>query len=127
DLLVPELVPAEVVELVTAIVEADGDPDALGDVRARLSYRAEQEVPEIIAKLRGDPDALAFLLSVCVFERVDHRIVREEADRLLELSQGRLTAMLPAVDGQGAEKAERPNPDFVFRRSLTELLHAVRA
>lgn len=127
DLLVPELVPAEVVELVTAVVEADGDPDALGDVRARLSYRAEQEVPEIIAKLRGDPDALAFLLSVCVFERVDHRIVREEADRLLELSQGRLTAMLPAADAQGAEKAERPNPEFVFRRSLTELLHAVRA
>ncbi|MFE8915519.1 hypothetical protein [Streptomyces globisporus] len=127
DLLVPELVPAEVVELVTSIVEADGDPDALGDVGARLSYRAEQEVPEIIAKLRGDPDALAFLLSVCVFERVDHRIVREEADRLLELSHGRLTAMLPAVDAQGADTAERPNPDFVFRRSLTELLHAVRA
>ncbi|WP_434744253.1 hypothetical protein [Streptomyces sp. A-14] len=127
DLLVPELVPAEVVELVTAIVEADGDPDALGDVGARLSYRAEQEVPEILAKLRGDPDALAFLLSVCVFERVDSRIVREEADRLLELSQGRLTAMLPAVDAQGGDTAERPNPDFVFRRSLTELLHAVRA
>ncbi|WNF30120.1 hypothetical protein RI138_26635 [Streptomyces sp. C11-1] len=127
DLLVPELVPAEVVELVSAIVAADGDPDALGDVRARLSYRAEREVPQLIAELFGDPDALAFLLAACVFEGLDHRIVREEADRLLELSQGRLTAMLPATDAQGAEKAERPNPGFVFRRPLTELLRAVRA
>jgi hypothetical protein len=45
DLLAPELVPADVVELVTAIVAADGDPEALGDLEARLGYRAEQEVP----------------------------------------------------------------------------------
>ncbi|MEU3981136.1 hypothetical protein AB0F77_13605 [Streptomyces sp. NPDC026672] len=127
DLLVPELVPAEVVELVTAIVSADGDPHALGDLSARLSHRAEQEVPELIEKLRDDPDALAFLLAACVFEGSDHRIVREQSDRLLELSKERLTAVLPATDAQGAEKAERPNPDFVFRRSLTELLHAIRA
>ncbi|MGA5731972.1 hypothetical protein ACPCI1_25430 [Streptomyces seoulensis] len=126
-LLVPELVPAEVVELVTAIVMADGDPNALGDLAARLSYRAEQEVPELLAKLGGDPDVLAFLLAVCVYEGADHRLVREEADRLLRLSQDRLTAVLPASDAQGAEKTERPNPDFVFRRSMTELLHAVRA
>ncbi|MCZ1019593.1 hypothetical protein [Streptomyces noursei] len=127
ELLVPELVPAEVVELVTAIVSADGDTEALGDLRARLSYRVEQEVPELIERLRNDPDALSFLLAACVFEGLDHRIVREEADRLLELSEGRLVAVLPATDAQGGENAERPNPDFVFRRSLTELLHAVRA
>ncbi|MEV5885734.1 hypothetical protein AB0L74_23960 [Streptomyces sp. NPDC052020] len=127
DLLVPELVPAEVVELVTAIVTADGDPNALGDLGARLSYRAEREVPGLMEQLRGDPDALAFLLAACVYEGLDHRLVREEADRLLKLSEGRLTAVLPGTDSQGAEKTERPNPDFVFRRSLTELLHAVRA
>nr|WP_240449266.1 hypothetical protein [Streptomyces harenosi] len=127
ELLVPELVPAEVVELVTAIVTADGDPDALGDLGARLSYRAEREVPELLEKLRGDPDALAFLLAACVYEGLDHRLVREEADRLLKLSEGRLTAVLPGTDAPGTERTERPNPDFVLRRSLTELLHAVRA
>jgi hypothetical protein len=127
DLLVPELVPAEVVELVTAIVTADGDPNALGDLGARLSYRAEQEVPELIERLRGDPEALAFLLATCVYEGLDHRLVKEEADRLLRLSQGRLTVALPGTGPQGSEQVERPNPDFVFRRSLTELLQAVRA
>ncbi|MFC9230804.1 hypothetical protein ACFTZI_17900 [Streptomyces decoyicus] len=127
DLLVPELVPAEVVELVTAIVTADGDSNALGDLGARLSYRAEREVPELIDKLRGDPDVLAFLLAACVYEGLDHRLVREEADRLLKLSEDRLAAVLPGVGSPGVEKAVRPNPDFVFRRSLTELLHAVRA
>ncbi|MFJ4869848.1 hypothetical protein [Streptomyces sp. NPDC088757] len=127
DLLVPELVPAEVVELVTAIVAADGDPDALGGVEARLSYRAEKEVPELMRKLRDDPDALAFLLSACVYEGLDHRLVTEEAGRLLKLSEGRLAAVLHGTDSQGAEKADRPNPDFVFRRSLSELLHAVHA
>ncbi|MFJ2607145.1 hypothetical protein ACIQOU_00460 [Streptomyces sp. NPDC091279] len=127
QLLVPELVPAEVVELVTAIVAADGDAEALGGLQARLSYRAEQEVPDLIGTLRGDPDALAFLLATCVYERLDHRVVREEADRLLELADGRLTAVLQAEGSQGGDKPERPNPDFVFRRPLTEVLHAVRA
>ncbi|WP_327235387.1 hypothetical protein OG349_16890 [Streptomyces sp. NBC_01317] len=127
DLLVPELVPAEVVELVTAIVTADGDPDALGDLGDRLSYRAEQEVPELMRELRGDPDALAFLLAASVYEGLDHRLVREEATRLLKLSEGRLTAELPPTGASGADKSGRPNPDFVFRRSLTDLLHIVRA
>ncbi|MGQ4516742.1 hypothetical protein [Streptomyces sp. DW26H14] len=127
DLLVPELVPAEVVELVRAIVAADGDPDALGDVGDRLSYRAEQEVPELIGTLRDDPDGLAFLLAASVYEGLDHRVVREEATRLLKLSEGRLTAELPPTDSSGAERGGRPNPDFVFRRSLTDLLHTVRA
>ncbi len=127
DLLVPELVPTEVVELVTAIVTADGDPNALGDLGSRLSYRAEREVPELLQELRGDPDALAFLLTACVYEGLDHRLVREEAGRLLKLSEDRLTAVLPGADASGAEKVERPNPGFVFRSSLTELLHAVHA
>ncbi|MCC8455096.1 hypothetical protein [Streptomyces rochei] len=127
DLLAPELVPADVVELVTAIVAADGDPEALGDLEARLGYRAEQEVPDLVARLRGDPEALAFLLAACVFEGLDHRLVREEADRLLTLSQGRLVAMLPGTGVEGDGKTERPNPEFAFRYSLTELLHAVRA
>ncbi|WP_433546551.1 hypothetical protein ACQPZG_16715 [Streptomyces sp. CA-294286] len=127
DLLVPELVPAEVVELVTAIVTADGDPDALGDLGGRLSYRAEREVPDLMRKLRDDPDALAFLLAASVYEGLDHRLVSEEAARLLKLSEGRLSAELPLTDSLGTEKPGRPNPDFVFRRSLTDLLHTVRA
>nr|WP_202434492.1 MULTISPECIES: hypothetical protein [unclassified Streptomyces] len=127
DLLVPELVPAEVVELVTAIAAADGDPDALGDLGGRLSYRAEQEVPELMRKLRGDPDALAFLLAASVYEGLDHRLVRDEATRLLKLSEGRLMEELPPTDSSGAERGGRPNPDFVFRRSLTDLLHSVHA
>ncbi|MFE2045496.1 hypothetical protein ACFXAZ_32180 [Streptomyces sp. NPDC059477] len=126
-LLAPELVPAEVVELVDALVSADGDAAALGDLGARLSHRVEQEVPDLVAKVRDEPDALAFLLSTCVYEGLDHRIVREEADRLLELSGGRLAALLPATDAQGDGKTGRPNPDFVFRRSLTALLGAVGA
>ncbi|MGW1630158.1 hypothetical protein [Streptomyces anthocyanicus] len=127
DLLTPELVPADVVELVTAIVAADGDPEALGDLEARLGYWAEQEVPDLVARLRGDPDALAFLLAACVFEGLDHRLVREEADRLLALSEGRLAAKLPGTGVEGDGKTERANPEFAFRRPLSELLHAVRA
>ncbi|MEV0120513.1 hypothetical protein AB0I16_02975 [Streptomyces sp. NPDC050703] len=127
DLLVPELVPAEVVELVTAVVAADGDPETLSDLHARLSHRVEREVPDLLKGASGDPDTLAFLLAACVYEGLDHRLVREEADRLLKLSEGRLTAVLSGADTQGGERAERPNPGFVFRRSLTELLHAVHA
>ncbi|MGW2837953.1 hypothetical protein ACWCWD_09170 [Streptomyces sp. NPDC001493] len=127
DLLVPELVPAEVVELVTALVEADGDADALGDLGARLSFQAEREVPALMRKLRDDPDALAFLLAASVYEGLDHRLVMEEAARLLKLAGGRLAAELPPRDTSGAEKSGGPNPEFVFRRSLTDLLHSVRA
>ncbi|MEU3601818.1 hypothetical protein ABZ714_24320 [Streptomyces sp. NPDC006798] len=127
ELLAPELVPAEVVELVRAIVAADGDATLLGDLRGRLSFRAEQEVPELVAGLRDEADALAFLLAACVYEGLDHRIVKEEADRLLELSEGRLASVLPVTDPEGVRSVERPNPQFVFRRSLTELLDAVGA
>ncbi|MGW1009273.1 hypothetical protein ACWD4X_04380 [Streptomyces termitum] len=127
ELLVPELVPAEVVELVTAVVAADGDPAALDDLGLRLSYRAEQEATELVRDLRGDPDSLAFLLAASVYEGQDHRIVRDEADRLAKLAADRLTAVLPGKDADGASATDRPNPAFVFRRSLTEQLHAVRA
>ncbi|GGZ37190.1 hypothetical protein GCM10010387_34120 [Streptomyces inusitatus] len=127
ELLAPELVPTEVVELVTAIVAAGGDRTLLGDLTEQLSFRAEQEVPELVARLRDESDALAFLLAACVYEGLDHRIVKEEADRLLELSEGRLSAVLPVTDPQGGRNEERPNPQFVFRRSLTDLLDAIGA
>ncbi|MFF9501410.1 hypothetical protein [Streptomyces sp. NPDC014656] len=127
DLLVPELTPAEVAELVTALVAADGDPEALGDLGLRLSYRAEQEVPELIRSLHEDPDSLAFLLAASVYEGLDQRVVRDEADRLAKLAGDRFTAVLPGTDADGATRGDRPNPEFVFRRSLTERLHAVRA
>ncbi|MFI1825665.1 hypothetical protein ACH41E_04310 [Streptomyces sp. NPDC020412] len=127
ELLAPELVPAEVVELVTAIVAAGGDASLVGDLGERLSFRAEQEAPELIARLRDESDALAFLLAACVYEGLDHRIVKEEADRLLELSDGRLAAVLPVTDPEGSRSEERPNPQFVFRRSMTDLLDAVGA
>ncbi|MET8687214.1 hypothetical protein ABZV77_23660 [Streptomyces sp. NPDC004732] len=128
ELLVPGLVPAEVAELVTAVVAADGDPAALVDLRDRLSFRAEQEVPELLHRLRDDPDGLAFLLATCVFEGLDHRVVRAEADRLLEIADGRLTSLPTPTDAQQGGGQEAPRqPRFVFRRSLSDLLHAVRA
>ncbi|MFI1800196.1 hypothetical protein ACH427_22990 [Streptomyces sp. NPDC020379] len=127
ELLAPGLVPAEVAELVSAVVSADGNPDVLGSIQDRLSYRAEEEVPELIGRLRDDPDALAFLLAACVFEGLDHRIVREESDRLLELAAGRLASVVAPTGGENVGREPRPNPDFVFRRPLQELLHAVRA
>ena len=48
------------------------------------------------------------------------------AARLLKLSEGRLTAELPPPGSSGAERAWRPNLGFVFRRSITDLLHTVR-
>ncbi|MEU6057529.1 hypothetical protein [Streptomyces sp. NPDC047097] len=122
ELLVPGVVPHEAVELVSFVVAADGERAALGDVRERLSYRAEERVPPLVDALRDDADGLAFLLSVAVFEGLDHRVVREEAERLLELSEGRLASVLePTEEG----KEPRPNPQFVFRRPLRELLRSV--
>ncbi|WP_248001245.1 hypothetical protein [Streptomyces sp. RPA4-5] len=134
ELLAPELVPAQVAELVAAVAAAeDGGPD-LADIEKRLSFLAEGEVPDLLAQLRDDADGLAFLLATCVFEGLDHRIVREEAERLLELADGRLSSVLPeGADGsdedwrRDRERKPRPNPQFVFRRSLDELLRTVRA
>ncbi|GAA2274070.1 hypothetical protein GCM10010430_70060 [Kitasatospora cystarginea] len=131
-LLTPELVPAQVAELVAAISTAGDDGPDPGDLRERLSFLAEGEVPELIDKLREDPDGLAFLLATSVFEGLDHRIVREEAERLLALADGRLNSVLPegGDDGEGRPGRRenlQPNPRFVFRRSLEELLRTVRA
>ncbi|MBR7677731.1 hypothetical protein KDA82_33040, partial [Streptomyces daliensis] len=143
ELLAPELVPAQVAELVNALVASaasDGDTDA-ADIRDRLSFLAEEEVPDLLKELLHDADCLAFLLAACVFEGLDQRIVREEAERLLALADGRLHAVLPphgtapgAVSGTApgtapadADRPPRPNPAFVFRHSLRSLLHQVRA
>ncbi|MFT9474136.1 hypothetical protein [Streptomyces sp. 11-1-2] len=131
DLLTPELVPAEVAELVAAVVDSGEDgTDAIG-LRNRLSFLAEGEVPDLIKKLHDDSDGLAFLLATCVFEGLDHRIIREEAERLLEVADGRLDHVLPPPDDgtgdQGKRERPRPNPHFVFRRSLEDLLRSVRA
>ncbi|MFC8394844.1 hypothetical protein [Streptomyces sp. NPDC057238] len=150
ELLADRLVPAQVRELVDAVVgAADGDT-TFGDIRDRLSYLAEEEVPDLLRGLRNDPDGLAFLLSTCVFEGLDHRIVREQAERLIDLADGQLHSVLPesirnqpsagastdgetrqpGVQGPGElESPQRPlpNPQFVFRRSLEDLLHTVGA
>ncbi|WP_262698690.1 MULTISPECIES: hypothetical protein [Streptomyces] len=131
DLLTPELVPAEVAELVAAVVDSGEDgTDAIG-LRNRLSFLAEGEVPDLIKQLRDDSDGLAFLLATCVFEGLDHRIIREEAERLLEVAEGRLDCELPPPDDgtgdRGKRQQPRPNPHFVFRRSLEDLLRSVRA
>ncbi|MCX4689612.1 hypothetical protein OG401_35880 [Kitasatospora purpeofusca] len=133
SLLAPELLPFEVAELVTATAASGGDGPDPAELRERLNSLAKTDVPELLGPLRHDPEGLAFLLATCVFEGFDHRVVRDEADRLLALADGRLSDVLP--NGGGAEREDpsrggdrkQPNPDFVFRRSLDELLDAVRA
>ncbi|MCQ8828832.1 hypothetical protein [Streptomyces malaysiensis] len=131
DLLVPELVPAEVAELVAAVVDSGEDGTDATGLRNRLSFLAEGEVPDLIKDLRDDSDGLAFLLATCVFEGLDHRIIREESERLLEVAEGRLDSVLPPSEegtgDQGKREQPRPNPHFVFRRSLEDLLRSVRA
>ncbi|MBW1604381.1 hypothetical protein JJV70_20200 [Streptomyces sp. JJ66] len=132
-LLSASLTPAEVAELVATVIAADGGPTATDDIRDRLSFLAENEVPDLLTVLREDPDGLAFLLAACVFEGLDHRIVREEAQRLLDLADGRLDAVLPPPEGGGDAASQpgpprpRPNPGFALRRSLDEQLRTVRA
>ncbi|MEV1009858.1 hypothetical protein [Streptomyces sp. NPDC049881] len=121
ELLVPGILAAHIVELVTAIVEGTTDPDSL---RERLSFLAREEVPALLDRLKSDPDALSFLLSAAVFEGLDHRVVMDESERLLQLADGKLHAVL---HGERADDANRPNQEFVFRRSLTEQLRAVGA
>ncbi|MFE6748733.1 hypothetical protein ACFVGM_22980 [Kitasatospora purpeofusca] len=133
SLLAPELLPFEVAELVTAMAASGGDGPDPAELRERLNSLAKTDVLELLKPLRHDPEGLAFLLATCVFEGFDHRVVRDEADRLLTLAGGRLSDVLS--NGGGAEWAapsdgadrKQPNPDFVFRRSLDELLDTVRA
>ncbi|MFI1107262.1 hypothetical protein ACH4TU_04795 [Streptomyces physcomitrii] len=145
QLLVTELVPAEVAELVTAVAESGEDGETASpphDLRDRLSFLAEGEVPDLLRSLYDEPDALAFLISACVFEGLDHRIVREQADQLLKTAEGRLHSVLPpgstlrsgekeepAQGDRGGKDEEEPrlNEEFVFRRPLHQLLHRVGA
>ncbi|WP_228447207.1 hypothetical protein [Streptomyces paludis] len=140
ELLSPGLHPAQVAELVAMMAEAVEKEVApsLAGIRERLSFLAEEEVPDLLKRLRDDSDGLAFLLAACVFEGLDHRIVREEAERLLVLAEGRLDSVR-AENGEhtgggggpgtseGARPTPGPNPQFVFRRSLDELLGVVGA
>ncbi|WP_307826652.1 hypothetical protein [Streptomyces pactum] len=133
DVLAAELVPAQVVELVAAVREEGEDgPDAAG-LRDRLSFGAEEAAPDLVKGLREDPDGLAFLLATCVFEGLDHRIVQEEAERLLAVADGRLDSVLRDGGADGDQgpaprrDTPRPNPRFVFRRSLDELMRKVGA
>ncbi|MEU1662440.1 hypothetical protein ABZ547_02330 [Streptomyces sparsogenes] len=118
-------------ELVAAVVDARDDGTEATGLRNRLSFLAEGEVPDLIKKLRDDSDGLAFLLATCVFEGLDHRVIRLEAERLLEVADGCLDSVLPPPeDGtghRGEQERPRPNPHFVFRRSLEDLLRSVRA
>ncbi|MFJ8622088.1 hypothetical protein ACIRD3_04505 [Kitasatospora sp. NPDC093550] len=133
-LLAPGLVPAQVAELVAAVSGAGDEGPDPADLGERLSFLAETEAPDLLHALRKDPDGLAFLLVTSVLEGFDRRIVREEADRLLRLADGRLDALLPvSVDEHGDHRrsvrseAPRENPRFAFRRSLDALLATVRA
>ncbi|OKJ14047.1 hypothetical protein AMK19_10015 [Kitasatospora sp. CB01950] len=121
-LVTKDLTPAQVAELVDELVDSGDEGPDLAVLRERLSFLAEDEVPELLDRLRGDADGLAFLLAVSVFEGLDHRIVQGEAVRLAALADGRLDAVLA-----GDEETTRPNPAFVLRRPLDELLRVVRA
>lgn len=121
ELLAKDLAPAHVAELVDEVVQESAD---FPTILERMSFLAEQEVPELIERLKEQPPALAFLLAACVFEGLDYRIVQEEAERLLELADQRLDAKLP---GTSEEEEPRDNPRFVFGDSLEGLLRAIGA
>ncbi|WP_424210781.1 hypothetical protein ACN20G_01040 [Streptomyces sp. BI20] len=124
-LLDSRLIPSDVVELVRTIISADGARDRLEDLAERVGHRSEEGVSELVTLLHDSPEALAFLVATAVFEGLDHRIVREQADRLLALSDGALSSVLqPSPDSGGAA---RPNPDFALRHSLASLLVAITA
>lgn len=149
ELLTGRLVPAQVRELVDAVIGAVDGEMTSGDIRDRLSYLADEEIPGLLDSLRDDPDGLAFLLATCVFEGLDHRIVREQAERLMDMADGQLDSVLRKSDGDpsgarvGGEAGgpgrhepgrsanhspgAQPNPRSVFRRSLEDLLRTVRA
>ncbi|MEU1670704.1 hypothetical protein ABZ752_01560 [Streptomyces roseifaciens] len=120
----PSLKPAQVVELATEIVRvADGDvrPETIGE---HLSLHAADRAPQLLSKVRGNAQDLALLLATCVFERFDHTLVEEEAERLLTVADGRLDATAPEAGDEGAVPL---NPGFVFHRSRNERLAAIAA
>ncbi|MFF3002674.1 hypothetical protein ACFVTF_07695 [Kitasatospora sp. NPDC057940] len=123
--LVPELVPAEVAELATAVATSAGKSLTLGSLHERLVLLADSEAPRIVAELRANPHALAFLLAVCVFEGLDHRLVQEQAERLL----GILDGALRTVPGNGDDGSPQfyADPRLALAWPWEELLHIVRA
>ncbi|MFJ7274338.1 hypothetical protein [Kitasatospora sp. NPDC098663] len=125
SLLVPELVPAEVAELATAVATSAGEPPTLGSLRERLDLLADSEAPRIVAELRANPHALAFLLAVCVFEGLDYRVVQEQAERLLGIVDG-APRTVPKNRGDGSPQL-CTDPGFVLAWPWEELLHIVRA
>ncbi|NJQ17106.1 hypothetical protein [Streptomyces bohaiensis] len=131
ELLDADLTPVDVTELVGVLVNAGEDGPDPDEVLDRLSFLAHDEVPELLAAVREQPDALAFLLSACVFEGEDHRVIREEADRLLLVAGDRLHHVLhpwaePPAEGRQSTEPEA-NPAFVLRRSLDDLLRLTGA
>ncbi|WP_328953391.1 hypothetical protein [Kitasatospora purpeofusca] len=133
SLLAPGLLPFQVAALVTTTAASGGDGPDPAELREHLDSLARTDVPELLGPLLRDPEGLAFLLATCVFEGFDHQVVRDKADRLLALADGRLGDVLPngggaaREDPPGGGDRKQPNPDFVFRRSLDELLNVVRA
>lgn len=111
ELLADRLMPAEVRELVDAVVGTAGGDAVPGGIRDRLSYLAEEEVPDLLRNLRDDADGLAFLLATCVFEGMDHRVVREQAERLVDLADGRLHSVLPEDPGDRTGAGAGGGPD----------------
>ncbi|WP_058042715.1 hypothetical protein [Streptomyces roseifaciens] len=115
--------PAQVVEIVSGIVQvADGTTEAAA-IGRHLSFHAADCAPQLLRSVRNSPDDLALLLATCVFEHFDHTVVEEEARRLLEVAAGRLDATPPEADAVTSVK----NPGFVFLRSRKERLAAIEA
>ncbi|MBA0052658.1 hypothetical protein E0L36_17735 [Streptomyces sp. AJS327] len=121
ELLERELSPAHVAELVDEVARENAD---FASIVERLSFLAEEEVPELIERLGGQPSALAFLLAACVFEGLDYRVIQEEADRLLELADERLDATIP---GTRQQEEARDNPRFVFDEPMDDQLRGIGA
>ncbi|MFD4657854.1 hypothetical protein ACFWP2_19750 [Kitasatospora sp. NPDC058444] len=125
SLLVPDLLPAEAAELATAVATSEGEPLTHGGLQERLDVLADGEAPRIIAESRGNPHALALLLAACVFEGLDHRVVQEQAERLLGIVDGALRT--GPEDGGDGRRRLRADPRLALGRPLEDLLHIVRA
>ncbi|GAA3889217.1 hypothetical protein [Streptomyces sedi] len=121
ELLAQQLAPRDVVELVEELASGNTDGRRL---RERMSFLAEEEARALIQRSRESSGDLAFLLATSVFEGLDYRVVREEADRLLELADGRLDHVIP---GSRQEEESRPNPQYVLNHSLRDLTSNIDA
>ncbi|MDI5971558.1 hypothetical protein POF50_019860 [Streptomyces sp. SL13] len=121
------MAPAAVVEVVARLAAMNGPPADGSSVFDSVEGFDRREARLLVESLRNDPAKLAFLLSVCVFEGLDHRLIRAEADRLLTVAAGRLDITVPGPPDGSSAGVDVRNPEFVLRHSLSELLHAIRA